>query len=235
MNDPEYIESNTIDEFLTEGVCPYFKSRQSFSYAFSTAAIRPGSYELLISAGFRRNGRYFYQNLCIGCSDCIPIRVDVLKFTPTRSQRRALKKNSDVHIYRHPVKFDVKGFELFRKYCAIRHHVIETRDDYIRFLIESPIQTEMMRYYIGKTLVAIGWIDILVESLSSVYFVFDPDYGHRSLGVFSALKEIELCKELNKKWLQLGFWIKDNPKMSYKTNYKPYQLLINGIWYDSPM
>jgi hypothetical protein len=29
-------------------------------------------------------------------------------------------------------------------------------------------------------------------------------------------------------WLHLGFWIKEHPKMSYKNQYRPCQLLIDG-------
>ena len=80
-------------------------------------------------------------------------------------------------------------------------------------------------------LIGIGWTDILPNSLSSVYFAFDPDHSFRRLGVFSLLKELELCRKLQKKWLQLGFWIEDNHKMSYKNQYKPCQILVkDGGW-----
>jgi len=28
----------------------------------------------------------------------------------------------------------------------------------------------------------------------------------------------------------MGYWIKESPKMDYKSLFKPHQLLIDGIW-----
>lgn len=218
------------DNFLSQGNCPYFETHQSMIYAFSVETISPEIYEAFISEGFRRNGFYFYQNLCPNCGACIPIRVDVQRFRPSKSQRRNLRKNQDVRIVRHPVVFDEPGYLLYQKYCGHRHNSEETRADYTRFLIGSPVPTDMMRYYVGEQLIGIGWIDVLPNSLSSVYFAFDPEYSYRGPGVFSLLKELELCRESGKKWLHLGFWIKDHPKMSYKSRYNPCQLLFEGKW-----
>ncbi len=228
------IKLDQVNSFISHGQCPYFSSRQSVTHAFSAETIHPGIYEAIISSGFRRNGSYFYKNLCPDCGSCIPVRVDVQRLRPSKSQRRILKKNNDIKIIRHRVCFDKEGFLLYRKYCAQRHGAVEKEEDYIRFLIESSVPTEMMRYYAGTQLIGIGWTDILSNSLSSVYFAFDPDYSFRSPGVFSLLKEAELCKALQKKWLHLGFWIKDNPKMSYKNQYKPCQFLIDGVWQELP-
>ena len=223
-------DQTSVKDFLSHGLCPYLTDQQSVVYAFFVKKVKPAVYEKIISSGFRRNGFYFYQNLCPNCGRCIPIRVDVQGFRPSKSQRRIFRKNQDVTILRQPAAFDPEAFLLYKKYCAYRHNNSETEEDYTRFLIESPIHTEMMRYYAGKQLIGIGWTDLLPDSLSSVYFAFDPEYSSRSPGVFSLLKELELCRELKKKWLHLGFWIKDNRKMSYKNQYKPCQILTNGVW-----
>lgn len=198
-----------------------------------THRLKADVYESLIDSGFRRNGYYFYQNICPGCCACIPLRVDIRRFRPSRSQKRVVKKNRDIRVTRLPAVFDTDGFHLYRKYCLQRHHTVETADNYMRFLIDSPVPTQIMRYYLGNALVGMGWIDVLTHSLSSVYFAFDPDFDSRSLGVFSVLKEISLCRELGKRWLQMGFWVRENRKMAYKKNYKPCQLLINERWVDA--
>lgn len=225
------LEKLDIKGFFSQGQCSYSPERESLAYAFSVENMPSEVYEAIISRGFRRCGVSFYRNLCLNCRSCIPIRVDVQKFKPSKSQRRVLRKNQDVRITRHPVSFDHKGFLLYRKYCAQRHDSVKDEDDYIQFLIESPVPTEMMRYYVEGHLIGIGWTDILPNSLSSVYFAFDPDHSFRRPGVFSLLKELELCRTLQKRWLQLGFWIEDNHKMSYKNQYKPCQILVNDdVW-----
>ncbi len=221
-----------INDFLSQGPCPYLTSRKSLIYAFSVKKMPAAIYEAIINEGFRRNGFYFYQNFCPNCRACIPIRLDAQSFNPSKSQRRIMRKNEDVNIVRQPVSFDQEGFLLYRKYCSQRHASLETREDYVRFLIDSPVPTEIMRYYAGNQLIGMGWVDILSNSLSSVYFAFDPDHSFRSLGVYSLLKEAELCKKLKKRWLHLGFWIEEHQKMSYKRNYKPCQILAEGLWLD---
>jgi arginine-tRNA-protein transferase len=107
-----------------------------------------------------------------------------------------------------------------------------SEESFDRFLGSSPIQTDVMEYRVGDRLVGAGWLDILPEGLSTVYFAFEPAEHKRSLGTFSALKEIELCQELGKPWYYLGYFVPGSPKMSYKTRFRPYQLLMDGEWRD---
>lgn len=217
------------------GPCPYLPEGEWITHSFFANELDGAIYESLISRGFRRSGLSFYRNNCPGCNSCRPMRVDVEAFKPTRSQRRVLKKNSEVIIRREPAAYDEETYRLYSRYSLFKHESKEppTELDYQAFLIESPVDTEIMRYYLDERLVGAGWIDVLPDSLSSVYFAFEPDFARLSLGVFSLLKEIELCRELGKKWLQLGFWVEGSPKMDYKSGYKPHQLLIDEEWRDS--
>ena len=88
----------------------------------------------------------------------------------------------------------------------------------------------VMRYHIDDELMGAGWIDLLPEGPSSVYFVFDPRFQDRSPGTFSALQEIRLALDLNRPWLYLGFFVPSCRSMSYKARFKPYELLIDGCW-----
>lgn len=44
------------------------------------------------------------------------------------------------------------------------------------------------QYWLGQKLIAVGVIDILPHCVSSVYFFYDPDYGHLSLGTYASLR-----------------------------------------------
>ncbi|CAF3881837.1 unnamed protein product, partial [Rotaria sp. Silwood1] len=66
-------------------------------------------------------------------------------------------------------------------------------------------------------------IDILPQGISSVYFYYEPDFGFLKLGVYSALKEIELTRQLAReipdiKYYYLGFYVHTCVKMRYKLN-----------------
>ena len=73
-------------------------------------------------------------------------------------------------------------------------------------------------------------IDILPQCLSSVYLYYDTDMDHLSLGVLSSLSEILYIKNLSKKisnlkYYYLGYYIHNVPKMKYKGQYQPSDLL----------
>lgn len=212
--------------------CPYLDKRNWIYSAFQADRIEGGVYESLLSRGWRRSGNYFYQNLCFGCGECRPLRVDVLNFHPNRSQRRNLKKNSDITCFVRSVSYNLADFNLYVKYSNARHSGSDVPDEesFRGFFVESPMDTRLIKYYKGGSLLGVAWTDVMPDSLSSVYFSYDPAFSDRGLGVFSILKQIELCRFLGKRWLHLGFYVKDSRKMNYKALFKPCQVLKSGKW-----
>ncbi|KNC56490.1 uncharacterized protein AMSG_11508 [Thecamonas trahens ATCC 50062] len=87
-----------------------------------------------------------------------------------------------------------------------------------------------MRWWLGEELIAVSVLDVLPACLSSVYFFYDPDQAHLSLGVVSAEVEILLTAALSAhlpslKYYYLGYYVDSCPKMQYKGEYKPFELL----------
>ena len=97
-------------------------------------------------------------------------------------------------------------------------------------MIETPVPTEILRYYLGTKLIGVGWLDCLPELISSVYFVFDPEFESRRLGIFSLLYEIEYARFLDISWLYLGYWVESSHKMNYKADFQPAQILRDSRW-----
>jgi len=83
---------------------------------------------------------------------------------------------------------------------------------------------------LGDRLVATAVTDTHAHGLSAIYTFFDPDLADRSLGVFAILKQVEECRRRGLPYLYLGFWIAESPKMRYKIDYQPLQLLVGGRW-----
>ncbi|XP_029101230.1 arginyl-tRNA--protein transferase 1 isoform X5 [Monodon monoceros] len=86
------------------------------------------------------------------------------------------------------------------------------------------------QYWLDGKIIAVGVIDVLPYCVSSVYLYYDPDYSFLSLGVYSALREIAFTRQLHEKTPQLsyyymGFYIHSCPKMKYKGQYRPSDLL----------
>ena len=84
-----------------------------------------------------------------------------------------------------------------------------------------------MYHRIDGKLAAVSVIDILPTLLVSDYCIYDPDLNFLSLGVITALRELEYIRLLkrdylpNLKYYQLGEMVVNCPKVNYKMNYKP--------------
>lgn len=74
-------------------------------------------------------------------------------------------------------------------------------------------------YFVDDQLIAIAVLDILPTTVSSVYFIWDPDYAHLGLGTVSAIRELVMAKILRKDHYYMGFYIADCDKMVYKAKF----------------
>lgn len=74
-------------------------------------------------------------------------------------------------------------------------------------------------YFIDNKLAAIAVLDILPTTISSVYFIWDPEYANLGLGTVSAIREIVMAKLLRKEHYYMGFYIPDCEKMVYKAKF----------------
>lgn len=150
--------------------------------------------------------------------------------------------------------FEQPTFELYKKYQINIHKDKPEKvkeDGYKRFLVDSPLYyvkngspyaygSYHQKYYLDDKLIAVGVIDILPRCVSSVYFMYDTDYSSLSLGVFSAMQEINFSIRLHKylenlKYYYLGFYIHSCPKMTYKAQYSPSDLLDPDLYYWVPI
>lgn len=192
------------------------------------------AYRMLLDTGFRRSGRVFYQPVCRGCRACVPMRVVVNRFAPTRSQRRAAKRNSDLVVSEHaPAPTDEK-YDLYRRYLAHRHdgQQSDSYGDFVSFLCDSPTRTVEFQYRDGQgDLLGVGICDLMPGAVSTAYFYFDPDAHRRSIGVFSVLHEIDFARRNRCDYYYLGYWIAGSETMDYKSRYQPCEALCtDGVW-----
>ncbi|XP_076982359.1 arginyl-tRNA--protein transferase 1 isoform X5 [Tamandua tetradactyla] len=139
-----------------------------------------------------------------------------------------------------------QSFSLYVKYQMAIHQDPPDecgKTEFTRFLCSSPLEAENppngpdcgygsfhQQYWLDGRIIAVGVIDILPYCVSSVYLYYDPDYSYLSLGVYSALREIAFTRQLHEKTSQLsyyymGFYIHSCPKMKYKGQYRPSDLL----------
>jgi arginine-tRNA-protein transferase len=195
-------------------------------------------YSALADCGFRRSGEHLYIPHCSGCSSCVPVRIPVGEFSPTRAQLRARRRNQDLEIVARPAGFDQEHFELYRRYLGARHAGggmdNPTAATYLEFLCATWSETVFFEMRAEGRLLAVAVTDVMQNGLSAVYSFFDPDVGRRSLGRYSILFQIEEARRRNLQWLYLGYWIKQCRKMNYKNEYRPLEYYVDNDWRRTP-
>jgi arginyl-tRNA--protein-N-Asp/Glu arginylyltransferase len=217
--------------------CPYLPDRQARMRGFRAQALPGALYHALMDRGFRRNGDVFYAMACDDCRQCVPLRVPVATFAPTRSQRRAWRRNHDVELRVQRPQFTPAKWELYRHYLQAQHGTSASGEDAADFaasLYADVVDTREATYWLGDRLVAVTILDVCAASVSSVYHWFDPAEARRSLGVFSVLAEIAWTAQQRIPHYYLGYWIEGAPTMHYKADYGPHELLRAGRWQAPP-
>lgn len=188
----------------------------------------------------RRSGSILYRPICPGCRKCQPFRIDVARFEPSKSQRRVIRKcEGRFEIRLHRPQVDNEHLELFGRYQKFQHaeHGIEAdTESYARFLGESVVDTMELSWRDSTTrqLVAVGIIDVVPSGVSTVYFFWDPALRDLSLGTYSALTEVSLCRQWQKPYYYLGYLVPGAVTMNYKASFAAGEVWDGDNWMPVP-
>lgn len=215
-------------------ICPYLKNRQARMFGFFADRMAATFYRRLMDGGFRRSGGYFYQPQCENCNQCVPIRIPVDSFVPSKSQRRCRRRNSDLILTVGEPELTQEKFDLYVSYLKEQHGDNAEKGMGIlkEFLYNQVVDTCEFCYRdrLGK-LLAVGICDLFDDALSSVYCFYDVGESGRGLGTYSILSELEYARQAKLAYYYLGFLVSQCDAMAYKLRYRPYQLLgLDGLW-----
>lgn len=197
--------------------------------------------DTLSKQGFRRSQNVLYRPSCSECSACLSARIRVADFAPSKSQKRALKRNADLRREATSPWATEAQYALFREYLETRHAEGGMADmdifEFAAMIEETPIRSRVVEYTADpeagrrkRPLSAVCLTDVLEDGLSMVYSFYDPERVKKSVGTYIILDHIEIAREAGLPYVYLGYWVPGSPKMGYKANFKGLEIYKDGGW-----
>jgi arginine-tRNA-protein transferase len=212
--------------------CSYLEGQNSSSIFSQNPNIDAQAYQQLSELGFRRSGGQIYRPHCEDCQACEPTRVPLKSFKASKSQRRNLKKNSDIDYSIEPLVNDDEHMELYERYQWHQHrgHMSASATEYLDMFDHPNIPVRHIDFRLNGQLIGVSIVDLMPKAISSVYFYFCPEHRNRGLGTFSALVEFQEALKLGMEHAYLGFTIAACQKMAYKAKFMPQERFLNEEW-----
>jgi arginine-tRNA-protein transferase len=195
----------------------------------------------LSKQGFRRSQNVLYRPSCAECSACLSARIRVADFTPSRTQKRILKRAEGLRRNATSPWATEDQFSLFRRYLDHRHADGGMADmdifEFAAMIEETPIKSRVIEYTqpsgphgLERSLAAVCLTDVFDDGLSMVYSFYDPDLTPLSLGTYVILDHIAIAREAGLPYVYLGYWVPGSRKMGYKASFSALEIYKGGIW-----
>ncbi len=224
--------------------CPYLEGRlerKLFTALQGDHAERLN--DSLSKQGFRRSQNVLYRPACADCTACLSARIRVADFSPSRSQRKTLRRNAGLARKATSPWATEEQFDLFRRYLAARHADGGMADmdifEFAAMIEETPVRSRVIEYLAPAPqggqhgpLAAVCLTDVLDDGLSMVYSFYDPDLQKYSLGTHIILDHVRIAQEAGLPYVYLGYWVPGSPKMGYKAGFSAVEIHKNGRWQD---
>jgi leucyl-tRNA---protein transferase len=221
--------------------CGYLPA-QLWSLEYEMVAfISAAEYLERLEQGWRRFGGMLFRPQCPACQACQSLRVNVNEFQPNRSQKRAWKQNRlDLKLHVGTPAVSRSRLELYDRFHRLQtdlkgwpQHPAKDADSYRESFVHNPAFTEEWCFTLHERLVGVGYVDCLPDSMSAIYFYYDPELRDRSLGTYNVLCILDECARRKLTYLYLGYYVEGCRSLEYKANFKPNQVLhSDGGWTD---
>lgn len=216
--------------------CPYLEGRVArMPLRLPVRELDPRELDARLVRGDRRHGALFYRPSCPSCRACEAIRLSA-DYEPTRTQERVLRRGRrELRVELGPPTVSEERLRLYdahrfgRGLAKDSSYPIDA-DSYQRFLVDRACDSFELRYYHDDRLIGVAVTDRGERSLSAVYCYYDPAYAKMSLGTYSILEQLALCRREGLEHLYLGLYIAGCDAMAYKARFLPHERLVGGRW-----
>ncbi len=239
MTEPNNNQDNAIKmlTLVEPHDCSYLDNRKANSiFLDSNTPPNWQQYCQLSHMGFRRSGTHYYRPQCPACDECKSCRVITNQIDLSGKRfKRILNKAKSFTINICPAHFSTEHYDLYQKYICTRHADGEmyppTTDQFKSFLVGEAQYNKFLEIRDqDNNLISCTAIDFLNDGISAIYTYFNPEFDKYSPGTLAVLHLCNIAKNNNLTYIYLGYWVKDSPKMSYKTQFKPIEIFIEDEW-----
>ncbi|MDV3457832.1 arginyltransferase [Sphingomonas sp. HF-S4] len=222
--------------------CPYLPGRQERKIFTELTGQHAGELnDALGRIGFRRSQSVAYRPSCAGCTACVSVRVVADEFKPNASQRKLLKRYSDLEVTACKPWATEEQFDLLHRYLKSRHPgggmAAMDENDYADMVEQSPVSSYVIEYREPSVdgergrLIGACITDQQADGLSMIYSFFEADSETRpGLGNFIIMDHIVRARTAGLPYVYLGYWVKGSARMAYKTRYRPIEVLGPNGW-----
>ncbi|TCM19857.1 arginine-tRNA-protein transferase [Novosphingobium sp. PhB165] len=222
--------------------CPYLPGRSERKVFTELKGPHADSLnDALGRIGFRRSQTVAYRPSCLDCNACISVRVVADEFVPSGTQKRLIKRNSDLVATVCRPWSTSEQFELLQRYLAARHPEggMTSMDDvdFADMVEHTPVTSYVIEYrepsVDGVTpgrLVGACLTDRQCDGLSMIYSFYDPAHERQGLGTYIILDHISRASEMGLSYVYLGYWVEGSPRMQYKVRFRPMEKLGRTGW-----
>lgn len=186
----------------------------------------PQVMDALWADGWRHFGVEFFRDKYslegLRLQKIIPLRVDVSRYQPKRDQRRALKRAERFQVTLQPTQLSDEHRALFERHCERFTNNRPPSLDH--FLSDEPHATPcvgmMCEVRDEGRLLAVSFVDVGAEALSSVYAIFEPQEHKLSLGQLTLLMELRFVEATGRRYLYTGYGHIHESAYAYKKRLK---------------
>lgn len=203
---------------------------------FHAAEVGPVMLDILLAAGWRHFGTHFFRyNFGIYNDEIrrvLPLRIRVNDLRLSKSQRRVLTRNLDLHTEIAPLAISPEIHDLFHRHKSrFKSGVPDSIFDFVSRTADGPTDCRILTVRDNDEIIAASFFDIGDSSVSSIYGIFDPERSSRSLGIYTMLEEIEFARENAKPLYYHGYAFEGESFYDYKKRFGALEIFDwKGNW-----
>ncbi len=201
--------------------------------------VTPKNLDILLADGWRHFGTYFFRHTLNFHEEQLvivfPFRINLKKFSYTKSQRKLIRNNKDIKVVYRPANITDEKMEMFELH---KQRFVDNIPNSIYDFVSTtpatiPCETLECCLYLKDKLIAVSFFDVGFNSTSAVYAMFLPEYEKYRPGIFTLLAEIEYGMNNNKLFHYSGHAYREKSHYDYKKGFRGTEFYNwKGQWID---